>query len=86
MITYETLKELAHALSKITGYRYVAFRATNTTDLFIDFSNIKMKWYLSSDQYGFWVGNLRFERLILDLKDIPNLDWSKCQFDCKEAE
>ena len=39
MITYETLSELAHALSKVTGYRYVAFYEDNVIGLFINLSN-----------------------------------------------
>ena len=81
MITYDTLRELAHALSMVTGYRYVAYHATDTADLFIDFSNFEMEWYYP---YGFWTGGL--DRQVLDLRDIPDLDWSKCQFDCKEAD
>lgn len=85
MITYESLRELALVLSKVTGYRYVAFCEVYKGDLFISFSAHEMSWHEpKSIPYAFWVGDL--ERQVLNLRDIPNLDWSKCQFDCKEAE
>lgn len=89
MITYKSLKELALVLSKITGYRYVSFYEAGTSDLFISLSKFKMRWYPSEIyQYGgFWVGDLNLQVLNLQiLGDLPFLDWSKCQFDCKEEE
>lgn len=85
MITYDTLRELAHTLSKVTGYRYVAFRKSNTTVLFILLSDSEMAGYSSkSINSRFWSGAMDFQTL--NLRDIPNLDWSKCQFDCEEKE
>ena len=85
MITYESLKELAQALSKITGYRYIAFCETHKNDLFITFSDHEMSWIESkSIPFGIWDGDL--DSTVLTIMDIPKLDWSKCQFDCKEAK
>lgn len=85
MITYETLKELAYALSKVSGYRYVAFSESNTAGLFIVLSDSEMEWISSKRlSYGFWSGGMDFKTL--DLGALPFLDWSKCQFDCKEAD
>lgn len=81
MITYDTLKELAQALSKVTGYRYVAFCESITNDLLIYFSNMKMTWH---PQPRFWTGES--DGQVLDLGDLPFLDWCKCQFDCKEEK
>lgn len=84
MITYESLKELAQALSKVTGYRYVAFYYAIFNKFVTNVSNSKMSWY-SSDLRGFWFDESDCQ--ILDLEDLPNnIDWSKCQFDCKEAD
>lgn len=83
MITYDTLKELAQALSKITGYRYIAFCESYNGDLFVNFSNSKMMWH-SLESHGFWAYEL--DHQLLDLGDLPKLNWSKCQFDCEEAE
>ena len=87
MITYEALKELAHALSKVTGYRYVAFRKSYTVGLglFIILSDSEMAWCSSENiPYKYWSGGMDYHTV--NLIDIPNLDWSKCQFDCKEGE
>lgn len=86
MITYETLKELAIALSKMTGYRYVAFCKSYRGDLFITFSDSEMSWRVpKSIQIIPWVNEFVCCG-VLPVKDLPDLDWSKCQFDCKEAE
>lgn len=84
MINYDTLKELALVLSKITGYRYVAFCESNAiSDLLINFSNSQMRWYPTEvHPYGFWVDELDCQ--LLDLGDLPFLNWSECQFDCEE--
>lgn len=85
MITYDTLKELAQALSKVTGYRYVAFYGSFNNKFITNVSDSKMLWYPSELRPpGFWTNESDCQ--ILDLSDIPNLDWSQCQFDCKEAE
>ena len=85
MITYDTLKELAHALSKITGFRYIAFRKSFYGDLFVCFSDCKMLWHeTKKDPFGIWLCSL--DRAIFTVNDLPKLDWRKCQFDCKEAE
>lgn len=85
MITYDTLKELAQALSKVTGYRYVAFSESSTAGLFIILSDSEMEWIFSKRlSYGFWSGGMDFKTLALG--DLPFLDWSQCQFDCKEAD
>lgn len=85
MITYESLKELARALSKITGYRYVAFRKSFYGDLFVCWSDCKMLWHQTKENpFGLWLCSL--DRTILTIQDLPNLDWSKCQFDCEEAD
>ena len=85
MITYESLKELAHALSKITGYRYVAFCESNSGNLFIYFSDSEMSWHEQKMfPFGVWADELNWG--VLPIKDLPFLDWYKCQFDCKEAD
>lgn len=85
MITYESLKELAHALSKVTGYRYVAFYGSLKNKFITNVSDSEMLWYPSEQRPpGIWINESDCQ--ILDLRDIPNLDWSKCQFDCKEAD
>lgn len=85
MITYESLKELAQSLSKVTGHRYVAFYEDNVIGLFINLSNSEMMWHSPmSLQYGFWYGGSDYRVLSLKLSDLPELDWSKCQFDCEE--
>ena len=85
MITYETLEELAHALSKVSGYRYVAFNELNMGDLVISFSDSEMSWHEQKiPPYGVLVGEL--DCGVLPTKNLSDLDWSKCQFDCKEEE
>lgn len=85
MITYESLKELARVLLKLTGYRYVAFSESNTAGLVITFSDSEMKWISSESlPYEFWSGGMHV--LTLGLRGFSNLDWSQCQFDCKEAD
>lgn len=85
MITYETLKELAQSLSKVTGYRYVAFRKSFFGDLVVCFSDCKMLWHETKDDpFGIWLCILH--RVILPIQGFRNLDRFQCQFDCKEAE
>lgn len=85
MITYESLKELAHALSRATGYRYVAFRKAFFGDLLVCLSDRKMLWREpKEDHFGVW--RCCLDRIIVPIQDLPKLDWSKCQFDCKEAD
>lgn len=84
MVTYESLKELAQTLSKITGYRYIAFCESYRGDLFIYFSDSEMSWHeRKMFPFGDWANEL--DCGVLPIKDLPFLDWSKCQFDCKEA-
>lgn len=84
MITYEVLKELAQVLSKVTGYRYVAFCESYRGDLFITFSDSEMSWHTpKSIQSIPWADEL--DCGVLPVMNLPKLDWSKCQFDCKEA-
>lgn len=78
MVTYDTLKELALVLSKMTGYRYVSFSSSDSDDLIVDLSDSKMRWY----PLGFWI--CESECRIFELRDLPDLDWSQCLFDCKE--
>lgn len=87
MITYDTLKELAHALSKVTGCRYVAF------EYLYDFVSVHVgnrMYYWHPDglppfyQYH-WIGGDVFN-FAFPSKCNPNRDWSKCQFDCEEEE
>lgn len=83
MITYDTLKELAQALSRLTGYRYVAFSESGSAGLFIALSHSEMEWIThKSLSYGFWSGGMNVKTL--NLGALPNLDWSQCLFDCKE--
>ena len=88
MITYDTLKDLAMVLSKMINCRYVAFHKSFSfnDDVFINFSDYKMVWHKADKiPHGFWVCD--FKRSVLNsLEDLPDLDWSKCQFDCGEKE
>lgn len=85
MITYESLKELAHALSKVTGYRFVSFGKSYQGNVLVTFSDSKMSWHKSMFLlFGVWLDGLSSS--VLYVKDLPNLDWSKCQFDCKESD
>lgn len=92
MITYELLKELALVFAKITGYRYISFNRVSK-EIDINFSEEKMRWIpiidpirkLDLEADGLWNGfwdyySLRYHGEILDI------DWSKCLFDCKEAD
>lgn len=86
MITYDTLRELAHALSKVTGYRYVAFCNSFDNKFITYVSHSEMVWRSSKmSPPGYWLYDSDCQ--ILDLKNLSDLiDWSKCQFDCKEGE
>ena len=85
MITYDTLKAGAWALSKITGYRYVAFCESYKATLSIKLSDSEMTWHLAkASPFGCWTYGLH--SVELTVKNLPNIDWSKCQFDCREAE
>ena len=90
MITYESLKELAHALSKVIGFRYIAFDKI-AYDLNISFSNEKMEWFSIDPAHrdklgtkGYWDEHSNY--FVLNCRQNPNIDWSKCQFDCKEDD
>lgn len=90
MITNKNLEELAMALSKITGFRYIAFdrieNEMNTT-----FSNAVMPWIEISPRRGeslgakgYWDDN-GCDSFAFPLYELPDIDWSMCQFDCKEV-
>lgn len=90
MITYDTLKELAQALSKVIGFRYIAFDKIGY-DLNISFSNEKMEWFSIDSAHrdkfeteGYWDEHSNY--FVLNCRQTPSIDWSKCQFDCKEAD
>lgn len=90
MITYESLKELAHNLSKVMGFRYIAFGKIDNT-LNISFSNEQMEWISIGSAHrekfradGYW--NEHSNYCVLNWRQNPLIDWSKCQFDCKEEE
>lgn len=90
MITYYTLRELAHALSKVIGFRYIAFDKIGY-NLNINFSNDKMEWFSTDSAHrvklktdGYWDEHSNY--CVLYCRQTPSIDWSKCQFDCKEAE
>ena len=87
MITYESLKELAYALSKITGYHYVAFCESYEDTLSVKLSDSEMIWHLAKmSPFGCWVYGVHMHNIVLTVKNLPKLDWSKCQFNCKEAK
>lgn len=84
MITYESLRELAKSLSRVTGYRYIAFCDSYKGDLLIYLSDSIIRWYSSRQggPSGFWICDSYY--LELKVKDLPYLDWYACQFDCEE--
>ena len=94
MITYESLKELAHALSKLTENRYVTFELFDSLAYFygiegirVNASNEVFNWIPNKPDPGFyhWEGLPSFS-FLFEVDEKPDIDWSKCQFDCKEAD
>ena len=90
MITYDALKELALNLSKVIGFRYIAFEKIDD-NLNISFSNEQMEWISIGSAHrekfgtdGYWDENSNY--CVLNCRQKPSIDWSKCQFDCKEFE
>lgn len=85
MVTYKSLRELAQSLSRVTGYRYIAFSASINDELFIHLSDSKMIWHSANlrNNSGYWL-NEAYYQVFEFLTVLPELDWSKCQFDCEE--
>ena len=85
MITYESLKELAHALSKVTNKRYIAFEAVADDEITVSLCNEEMIWHKANLGIGYWDNDCFVDFFTICTGEYVDFDWSKCQFDCKEA-
>ena len=86
MIAYESLKELAHSLSKVTNKRYVAFEAVADDEITVSLCDAEMIWHKSNQDKGYWDNDCFIDFFTICTREYVDFDWSKCQFDCKEAE
>ena len=89
MITYESLKELAMALSKVTNKRYVAFESFDDGyEINVSVCDEKMIWNKPSKGEEYWDNNDDVDYFTFCSGEYVqfDFDWSKCQFDCKETK
>ena len=88
MVTYESLKELAHALSKVTNKRYVAFESLDDGyELNVSISDDEIVWNQELKDNGYWDGDdIDYFTIFTGECELFDFDWSKCLFDCKEAK